>query len=259
MTKQFNKNYLKNILFLIIVSTLFPVINVSAATSGDWGLGYPTPGSTPQGNESAEYLQKFDSYYAGNPNEKVIYLTFDAGFESGLTEAILDTLKVKKVPATFFLVGTYIRDHSELVNRMVKEGHIVANHTMSHPDMSAISNKEAFIKELSKTEEQYKLVTGSDMPKFYRPPRGKYSESNMQMAKDLGYKTIFWSLAYKDWEVNNQPTKEEAFAKLIPRIHPGAVLLLHSTSKTNSLILGELIDRYSELGYEFKGLDHLTS
>ena len=247
----------KNIILTLLVVALSPIGNVFA-NSDNWGLSYPTPGETPIGNKTAEYLQEFDAYFIGNTSEKKIYLTFDAGYEGGYTSDMLDILKKHEVPATFFLVGTYIRDNQELVSRMVDEGHIVANHTMSHPDMSAISSKDVFIKELSETEDIYETATGSEMPKYYRPPRGKYSESNMKMAQDLGYKTIFWSLAYVDWHDDKQPTKDEAFSKLMPRIHPGAILLLHNTSKTNSLILEELIIRYREMGYEFGSLENLV-
>lgn len=258
MMIQMQKNTFKNLIAMFILVALFPTFNVLASSS-DWGLSYTTEGSTPTGNETQEYLQNFDAYFIGDTEVNKIYLTFDAGYENGYTEGILDILKEKEIPATFFLVGTYIRDNPELIERMVQEGHIVANHTMSHPDMSAISTKEAFIKEISQTEEIYKSVTGEDMLKLYRPPRGKYSESNMEMAQDLGYKTIFWSLAYVDWNEDKQPSKEQAFSKLIPRIHPGAILLLHNTSKTNLLILEELIDKYEDLGYEFESLENLIN
>jgi peptidoglycan-N-acetylmuramic acid deacetylase len=142
---------------------------------------------------------------------------------------------------------------------MVEEGHIVGNHTFNHPDMSKISDKESFRKELTSLDELYKQVTGQDIAKYYRPPQGKFNEQNLAMAKELGYKTIFWSLAYADWYNDKQPTKEQAFSKLLPRIHPGAVLLLHSTSKTNSEILDELLTNYEEAGYTFKTLDDLTA
>lgn len=257
MTIRSNRIFFKNIiiLFLAIIMT---AVNVSAE-SGSWGLSFSNNGGAPKGNEQAEYLKKFDAYFIGNGDEKEIFLTFDSGYENGCTESILNTLKDYEVPAAFFLVGTYIRDNPDLVKRMVNEGHIVANHTMTHPNMSAITDKTAFEKELSQTEDLYKSVIGLEMPKFYRPPRGIYSEANMQMAKELGYKTIFWSLAYVDWKDDAQPTKEAAFAKLLPRIHPGAVLLLHSNSKTNAAILGELITKYREMGYEFKSLDYLVA
>lgn len=226
------------------------------AEPGNWGLGYGAEGEKPTGQSTADDLIKNNAYYVDPGDDKVIYLTFDAGFENGNTEKILDVLKETEVPAAFFLVGTYIRDHEDLIVRMEKEGHIVGNHTMSHPDMSQ-KDKESFAKELTETEAVYKEVTGKEMPKFYRPPSGKYSEQNLQFANELGYTTVFWSLAYVDWNEDSQPTKEEAFSKLIPRIHPGAVLLLHSTSETNANILKELIEEYKGLGYEFKSLNDL--
>ncbi|MCL2817669.1 MAG: polysaccharide deacetylase family protein [Clostridiales bacterium] len=237
---------------------LFLLPLCAAAEEGSWGLSFPQPGKKPNGNASAPSLRAHDAWFVGSGEEKVIYLTFDAGYENGNTAPILDVLKKEQVPAAFFLVGTYIRDNQELVRRMAGEGHLVCNHTMSHPDMSTIRDKETFAKELSRAEEVYRGVTGQEMPKYYRPPSGKYSTGNLQMAKELGYKTIFWSLTYVDWLQDRQPSKEEAFAKLLPRLHPGTVLLLHSTSKTNALILEELIARCREMGYRFESLAHLT-
>ena len=225
----------------------------------NWGLHYPKLGEAPQGPTTAEELLQHNAYFMGCPNEKSLYLTFDAGYENNFTPDILDTLKKHQVPATFFLVGTYIRDNPELINRMVSEGHIVGNHTMRHPDMSKINNLESFNKELKAVEEQYKTITNQDMPKYYRPPKGTYSEQNIKMANELGYKTVFWSVAYVDWNDDKQPSKEEAFSKLIPRTHPGAIILLHNTSKTNALILDELITRYKEMGYTFKSIDTLCN
>lgn len=140
---------------------------------------------------------------------------------------------------------------------MVEEGHIVGNHTFHHPDMSQISTKEAFAQELKDVEDLYQEITGKTMNKFYRPPQGKYSTENLQMAKDLGYRTFFWSLAYVDWYEDKQPTKEEAFDKLLTRIHPGAIVLLHSTSSTNAQILDELLSKWEEMGYTFESLDEI--
>ena len=203
------------------------------------------------GNATVEYLAKYDAFYMKKTDKKVIYLTFDAGYENGYTAKILDVLKKHDVKAAFFLVGNYIETSPELVKRMAAEGHTVGNHTYTHPDMSAISTKEAFEKELTELEDKYREVTGKKMKKYYRPPQGKYSESNLKMASDMGYKTVFWSLAYVDWYESDQPTKEEAFSKLIPRVHPGAIVLLHSTSKTNSEILDELLTEWEEMGYSF--------
>ena len=140
---------------------------------------------------------------------------------------------------------------------MVEEGHIVGNHTMHHPDMSRLTDRDAFAAELSGLETLFKETTGKDLPKYYRPPQGVYSQENLEMARDLGYRTVFWSLAYADWNNDDQPTKEEAFSKLLPRIHNGAVVLLHSTSKTNAAILDELLTEWKKMGYSFGNLEEL--
>lgn len=230
----------------------------AAKANTDWGLSFQEEGKTPVGNATADFLKQYDSYYVGNPSEKKIYLTFDAGFENGCTPAILDALKKHNVKATFFVVGNYIETSPDLVKRMVEEGHIVGNHTYHHPDMSKISDMESFQKEIQSLEQLYQQTTGQEMKKFYRPPQGKYSESNLKQAKELGYQTVFWSLAYVDWYQDKQPSKEEAFAKLLPRVHPGAVVLLHSTSKTNAEILDELLTKWEEAGYTFGTLEELA-
>lgn len=248
--------------FLLGVLCVLPQVGADMAVrvSGgidNWGLSFPEPGQTPIGNVDQKTLAEFDAYYVGDTAKPVIYLTFDAGFENGCTGQILDVLKKQEVPAAFFLVGSYIRDHSDLVKRMVDEGHIVGNHTNTHPDMSAIDNMADFEAELQAVEDYYRQTVGSDMPKFYRPPQGKYSESNLHQAKELGYKTVFWSLAYVDWYEDDQPTREEAFAKLLPRIHNGAIVLLHSTSQTNAAILDELLTKWKEQGFSFASLHDL--
>ena len=230
---------------------------VIQASDENWGLGFQEEGKRPTGNATIDELKKYNTYYAEDTDEKVIYLTFDCGYENGNTDAILDALKKHNIKAAFFVVGTFVDSEPDLVKRMVKEGHIVGNHTWHHPDMSEMSTKEAFSKELTDVEKKYKEVTGEAMKKFYRPPQGKYNESNLQMAKDLGYKTFFWSLAYVDWYQDKQPTKEEAFKKLLGRIHPGAVVLLHNTSGTNAAILDELLTKWEEMGYTFKTIDQI--
>ena len=231
---------------------------VPASAEGNWGLSFQEEGKTPVGNATFEELAKYDAFYAEQTEEKHIYLTFDVGYENGNTASILDTLKKHNVSATFFVVGTYIESDPELVIRMAEDGDIVGNHTWHHPDMSQIAALDTFKKELVDVEDAYREVTGEGMTKFYRPPQGKYSESNLQMAQGLGYKTFFWSLAYVDWYDDNQPTKEEAFDKLLGRIHPGAIVLLHSTSDTNSLILDELIQKWEEMGYTIRPLTELS-
>ena len=237
----------------------FWVLAGSGIETGSWGLSFRQEGAPPMGNAGRDQLAAYDAAYLGDPARKVIYLTFDAGYENGSTAKILDVLKEQQVPAAFFLVGNYLEKNVDLVRRMVAEGHTVGNHTMHHYDMSRLSDKAAFTKELTDLENLYREVTGKELPRYYRPPQGIYSEENLKMAKELGYKTVFWSLAYVDWKNDAQPTKEEAFGKLLPRTHPGAVVLLHSTSRTNAEILEELIGKWKEEGYGFGTLDELFS
>lgn len=228
------------------------------ASSGNWGLSFQEEGQCPQGNASIEELAEYNAYYAQDTEEKVLYLTFDAGYENGNTETILNALKKHNVSATFFVVGTYIESEPELIQRMIDEGHTVGNHTWHHPNMSGIETMEEFKKELTDVEDAFRQTTGQEMTKYYRPPQGIYSESNLEMAKELGYQTFFWSLAYVDWYADDQPTKEEAFDKLLGRIHPGAIVLLHSTSSTNAEILDELLTKWEEMGYQVRPLSELV-
>ena len=244
---------------VVIISGM--TANRAVMTNADvnWGLSFNSADGIPTGNASAEKLKTYNAYYTGDTKDKKIYLTFDAGYENGYTEKILDVLKKHNTKATFFLVGNFLETSPELVKRMAEEGHIVGNHTMTHPDMSAISDMESFKKEIEGVENLYKEVTGKSLLKIYRPPQGKYSEDNLRMAQELGYKTIFWSLAYVDWYNDNQPTKEQAFDKLIPRIHNGAIVLLHSTSKTNSEILDELLTKWEDMGYIISPITELLA
>ena len=227
------------------------------ASADNWGLAFPTEGESPVGNATAEDLAQYDAHYLGDTEKKVIYLTFDCGYENGYTEKILDALKKHNAPAAFFVVGNMIETAPDIICRMVEEGHIVGNHTYHHPDMSAISEQAAFRKELDSLAALYQETTGQELPKYYRPPQGKYSRENLQQAHALGYTTVFWSLAYVDWYVDNQPTAEQAYAKLLPRIHDGAIVLLHSTSKTNADILDDLLTKWEDMGYTFASLDEL--
>lgn len=229
---------------------------IQQGADGNWGLSFQEEGKPPVGNATFEELAKYNAFYAENTQDKVLYLTFDCGFENGYTPPILDALKKHNAKATFFIVGNYLSTSPDLVKRMVEEGHIVGNHSYHHPDMSGMG-KEEFSAELGELETLYEQTIGSPMMKYYRPPQGKYSENSMQLAKDLGYKTIFWSLAYVDWKQDSQPTHEEAFDKLLSRVHPGAIVLLHNTSKTNGEILDELLTKWEEMGYTFKSLDEL--
>lgn len=223
----------------------------------NWGLGFGAEGEKPTGNVSPEELKQYDTYYVGEGDDKVIYLTFDCGYENGNTQNILDALKKHKVKATFFVVGHFLESSPDLVKQMVADGHTVGNHTYHHPDMSSISDMASFEKEIGDVETKFKEITGEKMTKFYRPPQGKYSTENLKMAQKLGYHTFFWSLAYVDWYEDDQPTPEEAYEKLLGRIHPGAIVLLHNTSKTNGDILDELLTKWEDMGYHFGTLSDL--
>ena len=227
-----------------------------AVPANGWGLSFQTPGTAPAGPVSQEKLAELGGAYLDPDGGKVLYLTFDAGYENGYTDKILDTLKKKEVPAAFFLVGDYLERNPDLVRRMTEEGHIVGNHTMDHPDMSGLRG-DAFAAQLRDMEKLYAEITEQTLPKFYRPPQGLYSEENLRMAQKLGYQTVFWSLAYADWDNEHQPEPDAAVEKLLSRTHDGAVILLHATSKTNAEILDRLIGKWQEMGYRFAPLTEL--
>ena len=264
MVIRIHKRTLAIFLVAVLVFCSLPYFPDEASTETaanasvtDWGLSFREPGKTPVADVTKEYLKEYNAYFVGDEKEKKIYLTFDAGYENGYTPQILDVLKKHNAPAAFFLVGNFLDREPELVKRMAAEGHTVANHTATHPDMSKISTEEKFQKELDALAEKYKEITGEDMKKYYRPPQGKFSENNLKMAKSLGYNTIFWSLAYADWDNKKQPSSESALKILNERIHPGAVVLLHSTSKTNAEILDELLSGWKDMGYTFASIDEL--
>ena len=253
----------KKDIWIVVVALCAAVVLVlgqfteTAVQTGSWGLSFRQEKQPPAAPVGSAQLAKYDAAYLGDPGAQVLYLTFDAGYENGNTEKILDVLQNHNVPAAFFLVGHYVEKNADLVRRMVEEGHIVGNHTMHHKDMSQLTDKETFSKELTDLETLFQEVTGKALPKYYRPPQGIYSEENLKMAKELGYKTVFWSLAYADWNNDAQPSREQAFAKLLPRTHNGAVVLLHSTSATNAEILDDLLTRWEQQGYQFASIDKL--
>ena len=227
-----------------------------AVPTAGWGLAFPVPGDAPSAPESPDRLRELGAAYLDPDGGKVLYLTFDAGYENGYTAGILDVLKEREVSAAFFLVGDYLERNPDLVRRMTAEGHIVGNHTLSHPDMTGL-DEATFEGELRGMEQLYEEVTGQTLPKYYRPPQGLYSEKNLELARKLGYKTVFWSLAYADWDNANQPNPDEAVEKLTLRLHDGAVILLHATSKTNAEILDRLITQWQSMGYRFAPLTEL--
>lgn len=223
-----------------------------------WYFKPRTDGEQPTPNTEASFFSKYGTYYVGKPQEKVIYLTFDAGYENGYTEKLLDTLKKHNAPAAFFVVKSYIKTNPDLVKRMVDEGHLVCNHSTTHPSMANITDFEKFSKELTAVDDAYKELIGKEMPKYFRPPMGKFSELSLKYTQKLGYKTIFWSFAYVDWLNDNQPTHEYAKTKIFTRTHPGAIVLLHPNSKTNCEVLDDVITEWKKQGYTLKSLDYLS-
>ena len=207
--------------------------------------------------EATGLLSKYNAYYLGDTNEKVIYLTFDEGYENGYTAKILDILRDEKVPAALFVVKPYIVQNPEIVKRMADEGHLVCNHSNHHPSMASVTDPQKFKSEFIDVENAYKEVVGSDMSKFFRRPMGKYSFNSLKKTNDLGYKSIFWSFAYKDWIIDNQPSEEVAIKKITQGVHPGCIMLLHAVSKTNTAVLKTVIQQIRADGYEFKPLTDL--
>lgn len=203
-------------------------------------------------------LKKYSGYYLGDTSKKVLYLTFDEGYENGYTGKILDILKQNNVKAAFFATTPYIRDNKDLIKRMVNEGHLVCNHSNKHPSMAQrAKTPDEFKEEFTITEDAYREATGKEMPKFFRPPMGKYSELSLFYTKNLGYKTVFWSFAYNDWNRDSQPLPESAKKKIADRTHNGAIILLHAVSRTNSEILDSVIKDWKHSGYILESLDKL--
>ena len=209
------------------------------------------------------FVEELDGYYIDRSHtdptaeEKVIYLTFDAGYENGNVAKILDTLKAESVPAAFFVLEHLVTKNTDLIKRMTSEGHTVCNHTARHKDMSKCDSR-AFLEELHAMEEIYESAVGEKLSSYYRPPEGKFSRENLVTAKENGYKTIFWSFAYPDWDNNKQMSPEKAKSIILDNAHNGEVMLLHPTSKTNALILGDVIKELKSQGYRFGTLDELT-
>ncbi len=223
----------------------------------EWGTFFLGNNLPPRNDEDEGYLRSFHAYAMVPTEEKYVYLTFDEGYENGYTPAILDVLAKHNVKAAFFCTGSFVRDNPELVRRFADEGHIIGNHTLTHPNMLKVSSWEEFSRQLLTVEDRVKAVTGTDMPRYYRPPAGQYSEAQLRMADAMGFKTVFWSVAYKDWDTSAQPSHEKAMNYLTTRIHPGAIILLHAVSKTNAEIMDQLLTTWEQMGYTFRTLDEL--
>ena len=256
-------NFIKKLItfILIFVSALSVGIKSYAKESDCWFIKH-SGHAQPEIPEKCKYIFDYGAYYvdkrvSADTKEKILYLTFDVGYENGNVEKILNTLKDKDVPAAFFVLDNIIYKNTDLVIRMQDEGHLVCNHTKRHRDLTKCTDAE-IAEDLSALENIYTEKTGRQMAKYFRFPEGRYSENALKCINNLGYKTIFWSFAYADWDNSRQPSAEFAMNKILSNTHNGAVILLHPTSKTNSEILPELIDAWREAGYKFGTLDQLT-
>ena len=253
------RKFLKPKLFtLVFVSCMVTAVSANAEMIG-WGIPKGENNQQPWPGEKFEtIMNENDAFYIGSPDEKIAYLTFDCGFENGNMPEILDSLKEFQAPALFFLTGHFMEQCPDLVKRMVDEGHIIGNHTYHHPDLTKVS-KEKFNEELQLMEDKYHEITGKEMVRFLRPPEGHFNQQMLDWAKERGYYTIMWSLAYLDWDVNKQKGEGYAYDQILSRIHPGAILLLHSTSSDNAQCLNEVLPKLQAEGYEFKSIQYLMT
>ena len=247
----------KKILIASVMSCLF--LTVVNAESYSWYFKPAPNGNQPEMiPEVSGFINNYSVISVGAPDKKKIYLTFDAGYENGNVEKILDILKEKNVPGAFFILPQLAKANKDLLIRMKNDGHLVCNHTKTHRDMSKISDFETFRNELLEAEKIYETATGNEMDRFYRPPEGRFSEQNLKWANELGYTTVFWSLAYADWDNKNQMNEQKALDLIVSRSHNGCVALLHPTSSTNAAILSTYIDKMRSEGYEFCSLNELV-
>jgi peptidoglycan-N-acetylmuramic acid deacetylase len=198
-------------------------------------------------------LRTYDARYVGATGEKVVYLTFDEGYENGFTGRILDELLAARVTAAFFVTGAYVRDNPDLVRRMVAEGHVVGNHTGSHPSLPSLAgDADAFERELMVTEKAFRRATGSAMARLVRPPKGEYSARSLCLTRRIGYTTVFWSFAHRDWLVDDQPSVETTVERVLAGSHRGAVYLLHAVSRSNAEALPAIIAGLRAQGYRLR-------
>ena len=239
--------------FLFIISFYIFCLQISVEAAG-WGFSKNPNHLPPEIGKYADVIKDTNSYYIGD--EKNIYLTFDAGYDNGNLEGILDVLKNKKVKATFFVTGDFVNRFSDLTKRMVEEGHIVANHSYSHRSITSLNNEE-LASDLSKLENDFKNVTGVEMVKVFRPPKGEFDRKSLISLKELGYKTVFWSIAYADWAKEHQRGKDYSYTSVINNLHPGAIILMHTVSTSNKEALPDIIDEIRKQGYEFSDVTKL--
>lgn len=226
-------------------------------TKRGWGLKRNSQHLQPEMPASiSRELNNYGAYWIGSPEQKVVYLTFDNGYENGHTYEILDALKANSVKAAFFVTGHYLTTQPELIKRMVNEGHLVCNHSDTHPSLPDISD-EQIVRELQTVEQEFEKITGHKGMKYLRPPKGEYSERTLAVTKEMGYHNIFWSMAMVDW-VPMPGGTQEAYQSVMDNLHNGAVILLHSVSKDNAEAMDRILKDIKAQGYSFKTLDDLV-
>ena len=253
----------KAICILLLINIFIPVLNATAAEEFHWYCKRNKEHKQPTLDTNMRFIEDVGGYYVDKKHgddceEKVIYLTFDLGYENGNVEKIMDVMKAEDVKGAFFVLGNVIERDPELIKRMSDEGHLVCNHTTTHKNLVGAS-KEKFTEELTTLEKMYKDLTGKDLSKYYRPPEGTFDKTMLEYASELGYRTVFWSFAYADWDNNKQMSEEAALDKILSNIHNGEIMLLHPTSQTNAKIMERLIKELKSQGYRFGTLDELTS
>lgn len=257
------KSFLK--FFVIMIFVIAFSVKSEATNSVGWYCIRNKNHEQPQLDKTLDIVEKYDvvwvdkRYSSMNDKEKVIYLTFDAGYENGNVEKILDVLNEEGVNAGFFVLDNILVKNKSLIEKMIENGHVIANHTLNHKDMSKIKSKESFKKELESLEDVYKKEYGLEMEKIYRPPEGKFNEDNLKWATELGYKTVMWSFAYADWDNDRQMSAEKAKQKIFENLHNGEIMLLHPTSSTNAEIMKEIITELKNQGFRFGSLTELCT
>lgn len=265
MRSSCRKNLFQFIFAFVLICTVLThtLVGVYADNNGvcNWYCVHRKDHKQPQIGTDISFVEQYGGYYidrnhGDDCDDKVIYLTFDAGYENGNIEKILDAMKEENVTGAFFILGNLVKTNPDLVTRMFNEGHFVCNHTFSHKTMAGKSRSEIEA-ELSKLENTCKEITGYDIAKYYRPPEGKFDEGSLACINELGYKTIFWSFGYDDWDNNRQMSPEKAKNKILSNIHNGEIMLLHPTSATNAAIMGDIIRELKAQGFRFGSLDEL--
>lgn len=244
------------ICFALLCATVFNIY-AGAGESFSWYCVRKPDHCRPEADCNMRFVEEYGGAYIGkNPDEKVVYLTFDAGYENGNIARILDVLREHNAKGAFFVLDNIVRRDTALVKRMAEEGHLVCNHTSRHKNMTSLSREE-FEREITSLEETLMTYAGIEIAKFYRPPEGRFSKENLEWAQEMGYRTVFWSFAYADWDNSKQPDPEKAKKLIFDNVHNGAVMLLHPTSKTNADILGDVLTELETQGYRFGTLDEL--